>query len=106
MNDIIKFVGSLENSDLLTDDATETVKHEIQKEECRFLVAVMALTAASLIAPMASLFIEPVASSLIISINGKVKGQEGGFPSLLALLLMMKDLGKGIKRGGKGVATA
>ena len=41
MNDIIKVVKSLENSGLLTNGATETVKHEIKKQEGGFLGAMM-----------------------------------------------------------------
>ena len=33
MNDIIKIIRSLEDSGLLTDGFTETVKHEIKKQE-------------------------------------------------------------------------
>ena len=62
MDDIIKIVESLENSGLLIDGATETVKHEIKKQEHRFLGAMMGLMAASLIAPMASSLKEPVVS--------------------------------------------
>ena len=59
----------------------------------------MAPMAASLIAPMASSLIQPIASSLITSIT--TKGQECGFLPLLALLLMMKILGKGDRRAGR-----
>ena len=31
MDDIIKIITSLENSGLIVDDGTETVKHEIKK---------------------------------------------------------------------------
>ena len=56
----------------------------------------MAPMAASVIAPMASLLIQPVASSLINVVTGK--GQEGEFLPLLALLLMMKNLEKRVRR--------
>ena len=36
MNDIIKIVKSLEDSGVLIDGITETVKHEIKKQESRF----------------------------------------------------------------------
>ena len=39
MNDIIKIIGSLENSSVLIDWVTETVKHEIKKQEGEFLGA-------------------------------------------------------------------
>ena len=37
MDDIIKIVDSLEKSYLLTDDAIETVKHEMIRQEDEFL---------------------------------------------------------------------
>ena len=37
MNDIIKIIKSLEDSDVFIDGVTETVKHEIKKQEGRFL---------------------------------------------------------------------
>ena len=37
MNYIIKVIKSLEDSDLLIDGVTETVKHEIKKQEFGFL---------------------------------------------------------------------
>ena len=49
---------------------------------------------------MASSLIQPIAPSLINSITGK--GQEGGFLPLLALLLMMKVLEKGVRSAGRG----
>ena len=55
--------------------------------------------AASLIASMASLLIQPVASSLINALIGK--GQEGGILPLLVLPLMIKVLGKGDTRAGR-----
>ena len=67
----------------------------------------MAPIAASLIAPTASSLIQPVASPLINAITGKVamragKGKEDGFLPSLALTLMMKVLGKGVTRAGRG----
>ena len=92
---IIKIGELLERSGLLTDGATETVKNE-KKNRADDLLATIA---ASLIAPMAS--------SLVITITGKRviragKEQEGGILPLLALPLMMKVLGKGVRRAGKG----
>ena len=49
---------------------------------------------------MFCLLIQLVASSLIHAIIGK--GQEGGFLPLLELPLMMKVLGKGARRAGRG----
>ena len=43
MNDIIKIIKSLEDSALLNDVVTETVKREIKKQEGGFLAAVLAL---------------------------------------------------------------
>ena len=100
MDDIIKIVESLEKSRLLIDGANETVKHEIKKQEGRFLPAMMAPMAASLIAPMVSSLIQPIAFSLINIITGKE--QKGWFRPLLALPLMMKVLGKGVRRAGNG----
>ena len=48
---------------------------------------------------MTSSLIQPVASSLINVISGK--GQEGGVLPLLALPLMIKVLGKGVRRAEK-----
>ena len=109
MHDIIKIVESLEKSGLLTDGATETVKHEIKKQEVAFLGSMMATMAASMIAPMA--LIQPVASSLTSVMFGKgitTAGnvQEGGFLPLLTLPSMMKVLRKGVTRAGKGVRRA
>ena len=92
MNDIIKIVEPLEKSGLLICSATETVKYEIKKQESGFLGSLMAPATASLI--------KTVAFSLINAITGK--GQEGRFLPLLGLLLMMKVLGKGVRRDGRG----
>ena len=75
MDDIIKTVESLEDSDLLVDGPTETVKHEIKKQECGFFGAMMVRTTDSLI---------PIRSLLINHLSGKgvmrtEKGQEDGF---------------------------
>ena len=58
-------------------------------------------------APMAASLKQPVASSLINAITGRWvrktgKGREGGILSLLGLHLMMRVLGKGVRRAGKG----
>ena len=37
MNDIIQIITTLVNSDVLIDGVTETVKHEIKKQEGRFI---------------------------------------------------------------------
>ena len=99
MDDIIKVVRSLEDSNLLIDGATETVKHEIKKQEGGFLGAMMVPMAASSIEPMTFPLIQLVAFSLRNSISGKDvmragKGQEGEFLPSSALPLMMKSSGK------------
>ena len=50
MDDIIRFERSRENSGLLIDSVTETVKDGIKKQEGRVLVSLMATKPASLIA--------------------------------------------------------
>ena len=60
----------------------------------------MAPAAALLIAPMASSLIHPIAYSLINYITGERR--KGRFLLLLALPLMMKVLGKGVRRAGRG----
>ena len=59
----------------------------------------MATTAVSLLAPIASSLIQLLASSLINAITEK--GQEGKFLVLLALSLMMKFMGKGVGKTGR-----
>ena len=61
MNDIIKIIKSLEDSSVLIDGVTETVKHEIKKQEGRFLGA--------LLAPLATLLVQPVSSSVVKGIR-------------------------------------
>ena len=65
MDDIIKIIKSLEDSGVLIDidGVTETVKHEIKKQEGGFLGA--------LLAPSATLLIQPVISSVVKGISGK-----------------------------------
>ena len=65
----------------------------------------MTTMAASLIAPVASSSIQNVASSFINAIAGKEvmragKQQESGFLPLLALPLIIKALGKRVRREG------
>ena len=86
-DDIIKIVESLEKLGLLTNGATEIVKHEIKEQQGGFRGA--------MIAPMTA----SVASSLINATTGK--GQEGGFLLLLALPLIMKVIGKRVRRVGR-----
>ena len=49
MNDVIKIIKSLEDLGVLIDGVTETVKHEIKKQEAGFVVALLAALVASLI---------------------------------------------------------
>ena len=92
----------------LIDGACETVKHEMKKQEGGFLPAMMAPMPASLIALMNSSLIEPIATSIIAFRASSIiafrdgKGQEGRFLPFLALPLMMKVLGKGVRRAGRG----
>ena len=48
MDDITKIIKSIKDSDVLIDGNTETVKHEIKKQEGGFLGAVLAPLAASM----------------------------------------------------------
>ena len=86
MDCITKIVESLEK---LINGASETIKHEVKKQEGRFFEA--------MVAPMVASLIQPVASSLIKAIAGKGvmragKRQEGGFLPSLALPLMIKAI--------------
>ena len=51
INEIIKITKSSQDSSLLVDGVTETVKHEIDKQEGIFLGALLALLAASIVEP-------------------------------------------------------
>ena len=55
MNDIIKIIKSLEDSGVLIDGVTQTVKDEIKKQEGGFLGALLAPSAASLVQPVSVL---------------------------------------------------
>ena len=60
INDIIKIVKSLEDSGVLIDGVTETVKHEIKKQEGGFF--------GTILPPLAASVVEPVVSSVLKSI--------------------------------------
>ena len=60
MDGIIKIVESREKSGLLIDVATETLKHQIKKQEDGFLGVVMVPVAVSLIAPVSSSLIKTI----------------------------------------------
>ena len=49
LNDIIKFIKSLEDSGVSIDGVTETVNHEIKKQEGRFLGVLLGPLAASVV---------------------------------------------------------
>ena len=61
MNFVIKIIKSLEHSGVLINGVTETVKHETKKSKGRFVGALLALLAASLV--------QPVISSVVKSIS-------------------------------------
>ena len=63
IDDIIKIIKSLEDSSVLIDAVTETVKHEIKNQEGGFLGALLAILAASLV--------QPVISSVVNGISGR-----------------------------------
>ena len=52
MNNIIKIIKSLEDSSVLIDGVTETVKHKIKIQEGGFLGVLLAPLAASLVQPV------------------------------------------------------
>ena len=70
MNDIIKIIKSLEGSGVLIDGVTETVKHEIKKQEGRFLGA--------LFAPLAASLVQLVISLVVKGISGRGVRRAGG----------------------------
>ena len=63
MNYIIKTIKCLEDSNLLIDGITETVEHEIKKEEGGIISALLAPSAASLV--------QPAMSSVLKGISGR-----------------------------------
>ena len=63
MNDIIKIIMSLEDSNILIDGITETVKHEIKQHRGGFLPA--------LLLPVAASLVQPVISSVVKGISGR-----------------------------------
>ena len=62
-NDIMKIIKSLEDSGVLIDGLTKTVKHEMKKQEGAFIGAFLVLLDASLV--------KPVISSIVKGINGR-----------------------------------
>ena len=63
MNDIIKITKSLEDSGVLIDRVTKTVKHEIKKQEGELLGA--------LLAPLAASLVQPAISSVVKGVSGR-----------------------------------
>ena len=108
MHDITEITESLQKWNLFIDGVNYTLKHEIKNQESINLSAMMLPLAASMKTPIACSLIQPVTSSLINAITGRRvrktgQGHEGGFLPLLALPLMMKVLGNGVKREGKRI---
>ena len=72
MNGIIKIIKSLEDTGMLLDGVTDTVKHEIKQQEGRFLGA--------LLAPLAASLVQPIISSVVKDISGRgIRGGERGY---------------------------
>ena len=63
MNDIIEIVKSLEDSEVLIYGVTETVKHEVKKQDGGFLGALLALLAASLAQPVISSIVKDISET-------------------------------------------
>ena len=61
MNDIIKIIKSLQDSGVLIDGVTETVKHEIKNQEDEFFWALL---------PHLALLVQPVISLVVKCISG------------------------------------
>ena len=60
MNDIIKIIKSLEDSGVLIDGVTETVKDKIKKQEGSFLGALLAALAVSVVQAVISLLVKSI----------------------------------------------
>ena len=58
MNGIIKIIRSLEDSGVLTDGVTETVKYEIKNQKRGFFGALLAPLAASVVEPVISFVVK------------------------------------------------
>ena len=73
MNDIIKIIKSLEDSNVLIDGITQTVKHEIEKQEGGFL-------------PLPASLVQLVSSSVVKGISrGGVRRKERGCTDISSL---------------------
>ena len=60
MNDIIKVIKSLEDLGILIDGVNEAVKHEIRKQEGRFIGTLLAPLVASIKQPVISLVVKGI----------------------------------------------
>ena len=69
MNNTIKIIKLLENVGALIDRVTETKKHEINKREAGFLGAPLT--------PLAASLVQPVISSVVNVISGRVNRRAG-----------------------------
>ena len=70
MNDIIKIIKSLEDSGVLIDGVTESVKDKIKKQKSGFLGA--------LLAPLAASLVQLVISSVVKGISRRGVRRTGG----------------------------
>ena len=59
---LLKSKKLLEDSGVLTDGVTETVKHEINKQEGGFIGALLAPLAASVVQPVISLVVKGISA--------------------------------------------
>ena len=62
MNDVDQVIKPLENSNVLIDDITATVKYEIKKRKGRVLLA--------LLAPLADSLVQPIILSVLKGMSG------------------------------------
>ena len=62
MNNIIRVIKSIEGSSVLIDGVTETVKHDIKKQEKKFLGV--------LLTPLVTSLVQRVSSSVVKGISG------------------------------------
>ena len=75
IDDIIAIIKSLEDSGVLIDVVTETVKDEIKKQEGGFLDAVLS--------PLAPLLVQPTIFSVVKGITGReVRRAETGYNNM------------------------
>ena len=63
MNDNVKIIKLSEDSNVLIDGITKTVKHKTKRQEGRFLPA--------LLTPLAASLVQPLISSVVKGISGR-----------------------------------